>query len=238
MNTFEWAKAYFRSEDRSLHETKATMAALMTYADFHDLTCYPSQRTLARITGTHVDTVRRHLKKNIEAGWLQKIREGSSYKSTNKYQLTVPTPCVGAGSQESPHRDAGTTPRTGAGSTPYVDAPLTDQETTQGTNQVPCSGTTQESGSTTEPLSGSGDISFGEHERVQRSSTNQETPRTGAGSAPRTDAEPALASSRPVTRERKPLPWELPPTWPGLEPRPRADAFVAGKDFVDPFADN
>ena len=84
-NVFEWSKAYFRNEDRGLHETKATMAALMTYADFDDLTCYPSQQTLARITGTHVATVRRHIRKNVDAGWLKTLERGSSYKRSSKY---------------------------------------------------------------------------------------------------------------------------------------------------------
>ena len=50
LNAFRWAKLYFQNEDRDLTATKSTMAALFTYADFHELTCYPSQATLARVT--------------------------------------------------------------------------------------------------------------------------------------------------------------------------------------------
>lgn len=49
LNAFRWAKLYFQNEDRDLTATKSTMAALFTYADFHELTCYPSQATLARV---------------------------------------------------------------------------------------------------------------------------------------------------------------------------------------------
>src|SRR5262245_38495838 len=99
---FEWSKRYFRNEDRSLSETKATMAALMTYADFHTLTCFPSQKTLAGITGLSIDSVRRHINKNIDAGWLQKLKQGNSYKSATEYLLTVPTPSTDAQSASVP----------------------------------------------------------------------------------------------------------------------------------------
>ncbi|WP_409347474.1 helix-turn-helix domain-containing protein [Mycobacteroides immunogenum] len=70
------------------------MAALLTYADFHDLTCYPSQQTLASVTELDVRTVRRHISKNIDKGWLSVVEKGVSRSRPNRYQLRTPTPSV------------------------------------------------------------------------------------------------------------------------------------------------
>ena len=162
-NMFDWNKAYFQSEDTSLRATYATMAVLASYADFRDRTCYPSQRTLARLTGLSTETIRRHIKQNIEARWLKKIRDGNSYTTTNKYLFVIPTPLTHEGSAEdlmatTPLADEGTphprgvTPLTDEGSTPLTSVGLTNQVTTKGT--------TQQSGSNTEPF-GSVGVSSG-----------------------------------------------------------------------------
>ncbi|CPU26703.1 Uncharacterised protein [Mycobacteroides abscessus] len=94
MNAFGWARLYFRNEDRELRETKATMAALYSYVDFDTLVCWPSQRTLASVTGLDVRTVRRHISKNIAKGWLTVVEPGVSKTQPNRYQLRTPTPSV------------------------------------------------------------------------------------------------------------------------------------------------
>ncbi|MBN7458668.1 Uncharacterised protein [Mycobacteroides abscessus subsp. abscessus] len=94
MNAFGWARLYFRNEDRELRETKATMAALYSYCDFDTLVCWPSQRTLASVTGLDVRTVRRHISKNIAKGWLSVVEPGVSKSQPNRYQLRTPTPSV------------------------------------------------------------------------------------------------------------------------------------------------
>ncbi|AQT81373.1 hypothetical protein B1R94_22150 [Mycolicibacterium litorale] len=109
---FEWSRAYFRNGDRALNETRGTMAALMTYAN-GDLVCFPSQRRLAEDTGVHHDTVGRHLKKNIEAGWLVVVERGNSFKNTTTYRLS--TPRTGAGELPALVQS---TPRTAAGVLP------------------------------------------------------------------------------------------------------------------------
>lgn len=147
-NVFEWSKAYFRSGDHA--ETTPTMAALMTYADFSDLTCYPSQQTLARATGLSVDTVRRHIRTNVKAGWLAIVEPGSSYKSATKYRLT--TPSTGAGrSVPAPRTDAArplapmqSTPSTDARSTPSTGAALTTHVTSHGSTHGSIHGSTQD----------------------------------------------------------------------------------------------
>lgn len=94
MNAFGWARLYFRNEDRELRETKATMAALYSYVDFDTLVCWPSQRTLASVTGLDVRTVRRHISKNVAKGWLTVVEPGVSKTQPNRYQLRTPTPSV------------------------------------------------------------------------------------------------------------------------------------------------
>lgn len=136
MNAFEWSRLYFRNPDTSLRQTRSTMAALQTYADFNDLTCYPSQRTLADITGSSVETVRRHIKRNVDAGWLVVVERGNSYKRSSRYRLSVPEgyqlPSGTRGVTELPSQMR-STPLTDEGSTPLMDDRLTTHTSTQGT---------------------------------------------------------------------------------------------------------
>ncbi|WP_457160547.1 helix-turn-helix domain-containing protein [Mycobacteroides abscessus] len=90
MNAFEWSRLYFQNEDRELTSTKSTMAALYSYADFTTLECYPSQAKLANVTALHIRTVRRHIQRNIERGWLDVVEPGNSFKKSTRYRLTVP----------------------------------------------------------------------------------------------------------------------------------------------------
>ncbi|WP_076198958.1 helix-turn-helix domain-containing protein [Mycobacterium sp. GA-1841] len=206
MNVFEWSKLYFRSADRNLHETKATMAALMTYADFDDLTCYPSQRTLAKDTGASVDTVSRHIRKNVEAGWLRKIKQGNSYKRATEYQLCTPRRDAGSPSTPTDQLPAGTqgvppaavhpTPCTDAGSTTRRDAVLTTHTTT---HEPPIQGGSLENHF--DPWEGSSGVD------PSPIATNEiPTPRRDAGSSPVTDG----GSSDP---------WGPPPTSEYVEPK-------------------
>lgn len=70
------------------------MAALYSYVDFDTLVCWPSQRTLASVTGLDVRTVRRHISKNVAKGWLTVVEPGVSKTQPNRYQLRTPTPSV------------------------------------------------------------------------------------------------------------------------------------------------
>jgi hypothetical protein len=129
-NMFEWSRAYFQNRDRSLHETRATMAALMTYGHFNKMTCFPSQARLAADTGLSVETIRRHLKKNMDAGWLVRLRIGSSGKHNSLYRLVVPTnysPHRRGESEWTPLTDEVNSPR-GRGVTPLRDEGLTTKE--------------------------------------------------------------------------------------------------------------
>lgn len=166
------------------------MAALMTYADFEALTCYPSQKTLAEDTGTSVDTVSRHIRKNVEAGWLRKIKQGNSYKRATEYQLctprrdagssSTPTDQLSAGMQGVPPAAVQSTPRTDAGSTPRRDAVLTTHTTTHGTTHI---GGSLENHF--DPWEGSSGVD------PSPIATNEiPTPRTAAGSSPGTAARP------------------------------------------------
>lgn len=89
----DWQRAYFRDQaDPRLRKTWPTMAVLMTYAD-RDLECYPSQATIARIAGIKkADTVREHLRLNLEAGWIVKLRTGGPGDGTNRYRFVIPSP--------------------------------------------------------------------------------------------------------------------------------------------------
>lgn len=136
MNAFEWSRLYFRNPDISLRQTRSTMAALQTYANFQDLTCYPSQKTLANITGSSVETVRRHIKKNVDAGWLVVVERGNSYKRSSLYRLAVPAgyqPPSGTRGVVEPPSQMRTTTLTPEGSTPLRDDRLSTHTTTQGT---------------------------------------------------------------------------------------------------------
>jgi hypothetical protein len=129
-NVFEWSKAYFQNEDRGLHKTRSVMAALMTYADFNDLTCYPSQQRLANVTGLSVDSVQRHLKVNVEAGWLRVLRKGNSRSTSSKYELVIPDnyPQHCGGLMGGLPAGLPSTPRKAAASTPRSTAALTTKE--------------------------------------------------------------------------------------------------------------
>lgn len=128
---FDWHAAYFKSEAASLAHTRGTMATLAAYANFDTMTCYPSQTTLAKLTGQSVETVRRHIKLNAAAGWLELVSRGTSHKKASVYRFLIPesadetpsTPLVGEGGLPS-------TPLVGEGSTPLVgDRPTTNTTT-------------------------------------------------------------------------------------------------------------
>ena len=134
-NAFDWSKAYFQNEDRSLHKTRSVMAALMTYADFNDLTCYPSQQRLANVTGLSVDSVQRHLRINVEAGWLRVLRKGNSRTTSSKYELVIPDNYPQHCGELMVGLPAAlpSTPRKAAASTPRSTAALTTHRTNQRT---------------------------------------------------------------------------------------------------------
>lgn len=87
----EWQRAYFRDKaDPSLRVTWPTMATLMTYAD-KDLVCFPSYGRIAKAAGyATTNAVRVHIKANIEAGWLKRLRCGGPGRGSSKYRLVTP----------------------------------------------------------------------------------------------------------------------------------------------------
>lgn len=251
MNMFDWTKAYFQTESPGLADTRATMATLASYANFTDRTCYPSQRTLARLLGCSTETIRRHVRKNIDAGWIAKIRDGKSNSVTNKYEFVVPTPLTHEGSahhklptstrgvEDSP-RPRGVAPLTHEGSTPLTSVGLTTKRTTQGTTQVPCS---------TDPVGGSGDIFSSQPDRR---STTEDTPLTHEGSTPHmgkgglTPEEIAeiqakhrgevWPSASPEDRPKR-QPWEEAPWFDLPDAKPESAAPKPLWVGADPFAD-
>lgn len=206
MNVFEWSKAYFRNGDPALRETRSTMAALMTYADFNKMTCYPSQATLAHVTGSSVETIRRHIRKNVEAGWIRKLAQGSSVGKSTEYLLTTPltdegshprTPLTGegthtrgdlAGEGTLPSRTRGDSPH-GRGDTPLTD----DRPSTHGSTQRSMQGTIQASeaekiqASTPSPFEARSG-SMNQPTENERSSSSVQPP-TESEASPRTDEE-------------------------------------------------
>jgi hypothetical protein len=228
---FEWSRTYFQNEDHALRETKATMAALSSYGDFNALTCYPSQTTLRRITGYSVETIRRHIRKNIDAGWVRKVREGNSYKTTNKYEFTFPTPLAHEGSYNlsTPLASEGSyrlpspvrpTPLADEGSTPLAG----DRLTTNTTNQR----TTQQSGSNEvqipDPFGGSGIAVIA----PINDPSNQDTPLADEGSSPVTDegGQDVITSfKRRIAQEGRFDPFRQVHLWSPGEPMPVRDPF-------------
>lgn len=168
----DWQRAYFRDQaDPRLRHTWPSIAVLMTYAN-RDLECFPSQATIAAAAGLKdPETVRRHLDRNIKAGWLQKPRTGGPGNGTNLYRFTIPSPL-----------HSGDMPATEQGPLPAVEQPKlsirTGHQSAQVTNQEtspPQGGETQEP---SEAFFASGDMSFRDHER---SSTAEPYPRPTAG---------------------------------------------------------
>jgi hypothetical protein len=186
MRMFDWHKAYFQGYNPDLVETRATMATLAAYANFDNLTCFPSQRTLARLLDCSTETIRRHIKKNIEAGWLRKIRNGNSYSLTNMYEFTIPTPLAHEGSVTpslddqlpTPMRGVSNSPRTNRptplaheGRTPLTSVGLTTKRTTKSSSSK---------GVLEDPWSLPG---------LPSTSTNKETPLAHEGSSHPTEDE-------------------------------------------------
>lgn len=161
----DWQRAYFRDQaDPKLRHTWPTMAVLMTHAN-KDLECWPSQAKIAKAAGIkNPDTVRKHLKANLDAGWLLKPHTGGPGDGTSRYRFVLPSPL-----------QRGDIPSTGMGAIPSVEMPKLSSRTGQGTVQVTNQersplqgGEAAEGGSpSTEPKSGSGGISSGEHERSE-----------------------------------------------------------------------
>lgn len=171
----DWQRAYFRDQaDPKLRCTWPSMAVLMTHAD-RNLECFPSQAKIARAAGIKdPDTVRRHLKANEDAGWLQKLRIGGPGNGTNHYRFVVPSPL-----------QRGDIPATARGAIPAVERSKLSNRTGQVTAQVTVDRTSPlqrgEGQVPIEPKSGSWDISSREHERPKGSSTAGPYPRATAG---------------------------------------------------------
>lgn len=213
VNMFDWTKAYFQSENPDLVETRATMATLASYANFTDMTCFPSQRTLARLLDCSTETIRRHIKKNIEAGWIEKIRDGKSYSVTNKYRFTIPTPhtregSVGTRPDKLPSHTRGVTrspqselptPTRGVSHSPHTRGvtplihegrtPLTSVGLTIKTNYSENHSESGSRGEPSDPFKGSGAITS------PADPTTEDTPLTHEGSSAHT-SEGSLSTGR------------------------------------------
>lgn len=85
----EWDQAYNRNGNGKL--PRAVVNVIRTYMNNHTLTGWVSQATLMADTGLSESQVRRQIKANIEAGWLEVVRQGRTGKATD-YRLTYPEP--------------------------------------------------------------------------------------------------------------------------------------------------
>jgi hypothetical protein len=257
MSMFDWHAAYFQTENPDLKETRGTMATLASYANFNDMTCYPSQRTLARLLGCSTETVRRHVKVNSDAGWIEKIRDGKSGALTNKYLFTIATPHTGEGSTDDGHSQLPThamgvkpkqdnilpTPTRGVNGTPHTD----EVNSPHGRGGAPHAGvglTTERTTKTTTQLSS--DLEGSELDAPSPTTTKEDTPHTHEGSSPHTNEEGlTLADMEEIVAQH----WGGPPAaaaalsgqptevkdnripWPGDKPLPGR-----GDPDYDPFA--
>ncbi|MGL6235111.1 MAG: helix-turn-helix domain-containing protein [Segniliparus sp.] len=180
---FEWLRAYMRTPDAGLRHTKTTMCALATYADFDTLECYPSQRTLAELTGFSQKAVQRHVSLNLRSGWIVKVRAGNSYKTTNKYRFAYPAAPVGGDSlvrdESGPIPPAGCVPPRQRGMTAPAGDPLSIEGTIQGTTSSLDRNSDSEE---TAPVLGAGAASW--RESSPADATNQDTAPEGGDSSP------------------------------------------------------
>lgn len=142
---FDWHSDYFKTECAELAHTRGTMATLAAFANFDTMQCFPSQSTLARLTGQSVETVRRHIKLNIAAGWLKQVSRGTSHRQASVYEFLIPeataqvssTPLTHEGSSEA-------TPLTHEGSTPLTGDRPTTHASTHGGELHPAKETTHQ----------------------------------------------------------------------------------------------
>lgn len=84
----DWDLAYTRNGDGKL--PRAVVHAIRTYMGNNSLTGWVKEETLARDTGLSVRQVRRQIKANVEAGWLEITQQGNSSGLANSYRLTYP----------------------------------------------------------------------------------------------------------------------------------------------------
>ena len=130
---FDWHAAYFKAECPELAHTRGTMATLAAFANFDTMRCFPSQATLAKLTGQSVETVRRHIKLNIGAGWLKQVSRGTSHKQASVYEFVISEPPDPASTPLADEGSSEATPLTHEGSTPLTsDRPTTNASTNSG----------------------------------------------------------------------------------------------------------
>lgn len=88
---FAWQRA-LRDESGLPQLTKHVLLTLSTYMKQDGTGAFPAQQTLADACGVSVRTVRKHIADAIEAGWIEKVRQGrhvgrgSSY--SNEYAIS------------------------------------------------------------------------------------------------------------------------------------------------------
>lgn len=136
-----WDQAYNRNGDAKL--PRAVVNVIRTYMDNDRLTGWVTQETLARDTGMDETSVRRQIKKNVDAGWLAVTKRGRAGRAS-EYRLTYPQPGADA-RLETTHAQAltgHTRPVTEDGSsraqTPgYTTQPGTDARLLPGTDARP-----------------------------------------------------------------------------------------------------
>ena len=84
-----WDQAYNRNGDAKL--PRAVVNVIRTYMDNHTLDGWVSQETLAEATGMQVRGVRKQIAANVEAGWLEVVKQGCAGRASI-YRLTYPKP--------------------------------------------------------------------------------------------------------------------------------------------------
>lgn len=88
-DTFEWHRRFMRSTHDTT--TKAVGSLLLTYADPDGTSVFPGRSRIAADLNMSVSTADRALKTLRGAGWIARVRRGTSNGKADEYRLRMPT---------------------------------------------------------------------------------------------------------------------------------------------------
>jgi DNA-binding MarR family transcriptional regulator len=85
-------KDYWESGFGPAPTSRHVLGALCDFMDNDGGNCFPSQETLAKKTGLHLNSVKKHIKLLVKSGWIKSTAKGYSDKKhrRNKYQARIP----------------------------------------------------------------------------------------------------------------------------------------------------
>ncbi|VBA57618.1 hypothetical protein LAUMK191_04104 [Mycobacterium attenuatum] len=216
-----WDQAYNRNGDSTLPRT--VVNAIRTHANNHTLEAWVKAETLADYTGLQIRAVRAQIAANRKAGWLEVVRSGNSSGLANRYRLTYPKGVV---DDTVPSPTKGVVDSTKGVVNDTVKGVVDDTPTTPSNYSVGTTErTTKGNGVVDDTLPaepfGSGGIDLPANTTTESNGVVDDT----------LPAEPEGLEER-----REPRPWELMPTWDGMEPDQGAET-IAPDGPWDPFAD-